>query len=143
MNVIFFGEEQKYFHADFRAKLRGIIWDLMKEGVYEYRFRGKGMFENLAAIEVMMLKHEAAYCRSVLVIPYPDRERDELLYDETLYPPIGHISTSHRSAARDDWMLREADIVVCHAKDTAGKSYAKMQRAIKLGKKVINLADFI
>lgn len=126
--------------ADLEKKLRQTVIELIKDGAHEFLFGGYGDFDKLSAKTVYGLKDEYPHIKSVLVIPYLDREYNMRWYDLSEYPPI-NVPRRFAILKRNEYMVEQADVVVAWVKygfGGAAKTYAHAKRKKK---KIINLAD--
>ena len=73
----------------------------------------------------------------------PEKKEEYSYIDpmETLYPE-GLESVPRRFAIswRNDWMLKQSDVVVCYVRHSLGGSGKFVEKAIRQKKQVINLA---
>ncbi len=94
-----------------REKLRKTVIELIENGAHEFLFGGYGDFDKLCAKTVYELKNEYPHIKSVLVIPYLDREYNMSLYDLSEYPPI-NVPRRFAILKRNEYMVEQADTVV-------------------------------
>ena len=76
-----------------------------------------------------------------LVLPY---ERKDIEYYEKYYDRVSIPISAHPKIAitkRNEWVVEQADLVVCYVERKKGGAYAAMRYAENLGKAVLNLAD--
>ena len=64
------------------------VVELIWEGADCFYLGGYGQFDTMAADVVRELKQEYPHIRSVLVLPYLNREYNTSPYDESIYPPL-------------------------------------------------------
>ena len=67
-----------------------VAW-LIREGADCFYLGGYGQFDTMAANVVRELKQDYPHIRSVLMLPYLDREYDRSAYDESIYPSLEHV----------------------------------------------------
>lgn len=77
-----------------------------------------------------------------LVLPYPkkDMEDFEKYYDRVDIPISAHPKLA--ITKRNEWMVEQADLVICYIERESGGAYKAVQYAKKLDKEIINLADY-
>ncbi len=127
-------------YAVVEAALEKEVIKLFDEGVSEFWLGGYGDFDNLAEKLIYRLKNERApHVKSVLVIPYPDREYFTEYVDETLYPPIEGTPRRYAILKRNEYMAANADLIIAHVEFTWGGAYKAVEHARKKGKKIILL----
>ena len=112
MIVTFCGHKEWYGSSKNIEQLRSVIRDLIAEGANTFYFGGYGRFDGYAAEAVRDLKTESPNIRSILVIPYLDREYSKTLYDESLFPPIENALSRFAISKHNEWMIDQADVVV-------------------------------
>ena len=87
------------------------------------------------------LKKTYPNIRSVLVIPYLNRDYDTFLYDETLYPPLEGVPLKFAISRRNEWMVDHADVVISYVTHDWGGAYQTYQYALKKKKRIIRLKE--
>lgn len=118
------------------APLRACIESLIQEGATEFYLGGYGGFDVLAARTIKDLKKEHPDVRSYLIIPYLEREYDLTLYDGSIFPPLENTPLRFAISRRNEWMVRESDVVVAYVTHDWGGAaktlrYAERQKNIK------------
>ena len=76
-----------------------------------------------------------------LVLPYV---RKDIEYYEKYYDRVSIPISAHPKLAitkRNEWMVEQADIVICYIERKKGGAYAAIRYAETLGKTVLNIAD--
>ena len=123
-----------------KEKLRKTVIELIEGGAREFLLGGYGDFDKMCAKTVYQLKDEYPHIKSVLVIPYLDREYNMSLYDISEYPPI---NTPRRFAIlkRNEYMVEQADAVVAWVRYSFGGARKTYEYAKRKKKKIINLAE--
>ena len=61
-----------------------------------------------------MRRQKTAYpnIEAVLVLAYLNREIDISRYDSTTYPPLENVPPRYAIVRRNEWMVRESDVVI-------------------------------
>ena len=138
MTVIFCGHSEVSNPEEIKKKLTRIIEDLISEGATTFLLGGYGAFDSLAARSVKELKSSHPEVRSILVIPYLDREYDLTLYDESEYPPIENVPKRFAISKRNEWMIDQADMVISGVTHDWGGAAKTLKYAERKKKKIIS-----
>ena len=142
MSVTFCGHSDGYWNPEVvTARLHSVIRDLIAEGANTFYLGGYGRFDGLAAETVRDLKSEFPYIRSILVIPYLNREYSKTLYDESLFPPIEEALPKFAISKRNEWMVEQADVVVSGVDHDWGGAYTTLKYAKRKKKRIISVVD--
>lgn len=126
-----------------KETLQVTIKQLIEEGVTEFLNGGMGQFDWMRARAVAELKKSYPQIRNTLVIPYLTFNiQSKELFDDVLYPD-GFEKYHFKSAIgkRNQYMIDNADVAVCYVDHDWGGAVQSYQRAVKKGKRIINLAD--
>jgi uncharacterized phage-like protein YoqJ len=118
--------------------LEEVVEGLINEGADTFYLGGYGQFDMLAAAVVREKKVRYPQIRSVLVLPYLDREYDASAYDETVYPPLENVPRRYAISKRNEYMADMADVVVAYVIYSFGGAYKMLCRAFKRHKRIIH-----
>ena len=83
----------------------------------------------------------------IYVSPYLDQEfferRKEYLknYDEIIYPEIENTLPKYAISKRNEWMVRECDLLIAYVTHGWGGAAKTLRYAIKHDKAFVNVAD--
>ena len=102
-----------------------------------YYLGGYGQFDALAAAVVREKKERYPQIRSVLVLPYLDREFDASAYDETVYPPLENVPRRYAISRRNEYMVDHADVVVAYVVYSFGGAGKTLKYAERKQKRII------
>lgn len=141
MKAAFFGHSDTMADERLRARLYEVIVRCAQMGVDEFLLGEYGGFDLAAAGQVKRAKAAQPQIRSVLVLAYLDRTVDLTLYDESVYPPLEEVPKRFAIVKRNEWMAREADIIICYVKHSFGGAAKAVAAARRKGKIVYNLAE--
>lgn len=141
MIVTFCGHGKITYTDETRKLLRDTIENLISEGADEFLLGGYGAFDVMAANAVKNLKAKYPHIKSVLVVPYIDRDFDRDLYDCSEYPPIERVPKRFAILKRNEWMVDQADVVVAYVDHDWGGASKMLRYAFQKKKRVVNLAD--
>ena len=108
---------------------------------------GYGDFDELCASACRELKKEYIRTELVYITPYMDeREQRKIielqkrgLYDTSIYPPIEGIPLRLALLKRNEWMIRNSDVIIAYITHNFGGAYKGVEYAKRIGKRVINL----
>ncbi len=112
---------------------------------------GYGDFDNIRAYAIKELKQEYANIERIYITPYistnEQRKISEMqkdgLCDTSLYPPIENVPLRYAIKKRNEWMMRNSDLIICYIKHTYGGAYDAIKVAKRGGKRIINLYSSI
>lgn len=112
---------------------------------------GHGDFDEIAACACRKLKKHYPTIKLIYVTPYISlREQDKIremiqhgLYDSSLYPPIETVPNKFAISKRNEWMMKEADIIIAYVNRSFGGAYKSLEVARRAKKSIVNICDFI
>ena len=113
------------------------VGQLIEEGATEFYLGGYGRFDALAAKAVCEAKKTHPHIRSVLVVPYLNRDYHNRSYDETVYPPIERVPMRLAIIKRNEYMVDCADVVVSGVTRSFGGAVQTLEYAEKKNKRII------
>ncbi len=138
-------------HHDTTENIRGILCEqvqslIKNEGVNRFYVGTHGHFDYMAIDTLRQMKEQYPHISYDVVLAYmPDYSPQEYSYikpSETIYPD-GLEKVPRRFAInwRNDWMLKQSDIVICYVRHHLGGAGRMEEKATKQKKRVINLAN--
>lgn len=139
MTITFCGHGDYNYDNDIKDRLSSTVEDLIKQGADTFLLGGYGNFDMMSAHIVYQLKQKYPYIKSILIIPYLNKEYNTDYYDETEYPPIEKVPMRYAIIKRNEWMIDQSDTVISYVKHDRGGAYKTLQYANKKRKTVINL----
>lgn len=137
MTVTFCGHKDTYDDGSIRCWLTETVECLIQRGADLFYLGGYGGFDRLAASVVWDLKQKHNQIQSVLVLPYLDRQVNTSCYDETTYPPLESVPRRFAISKRNEWMIREADVLVAYVLYTWGGASKTLAYAKRKKKEII------
>ena len=137
MTVTFCGHRDVPEQEIIRAWLSETVKGLISEGVDRFYLGGYGQFDRLSAAVVREQKEWHPEIRSVLVLPYLDREYDADLYDETVYPSLESTPRRFAISKRNEYMIDTADCVIAFVTHDFGGAYTSLCYAQRKHKRII------
>lgn len=145
MNVTFCGHSKLYQTENISKWLDIILPALIEGGATTFYLGGYGDFDSLAAAAVRRQKTKYPNIEAVLVLAYLNREMDASRYDGTTYPPLETVPPRYAIVRRNEWMVRESDVVisgVTHGWGGAAKTLGINGRAASL-QKIVHAAMLV
>ena len=135
----FFGHAECYGLDD--QALRLTIEELIIGGVDTFYVGHQGQFDSIVRSELKSLQHAYPHIRYAVVLAYmPGQPTEYDDYSDTMLPEgIEAVHPRYAISWRNDWMLKQSDYVVTYVTHNWGGAAKYYQKAIKAGKKVINL----
>ena len=150
LTVAFFGHRDIAHYREAENALYDLVEKMIREEEYvEFLVGRNGDFDQMAASMIIRAKKKLEIPNNslVLVLPYMTAEyrnnRESFLryYDEVeICPEASRVHFKQAITARNQYMVKRADIVVCYVERETGGAFAAIRLAIKKGKRVINLA---
>lgn len=137
MTVTFCGHREVHEPEKVKAWLKEVVESLILEGTDTFYLGGYGQFDALAAAVVREKKERYPQIRSVLVLPYLDREFDASAYDETVYPPLENVPRRYAISRRNEYMVDHADVVVAYVVYSFGGAGKTLKYAERKQKRII------
>ncbi len=137
MIVTFCGHREVHEPEKVKAWLEGVVEGLIREGADTFYLGGYGQFDMLAEAVVREKKERYPQIRSVLVLPYLDRNYNASTYDEPLYPPLEKVPRRYAILRRNEYMIDHADVVVTYVVFCFGGAYKTTQYAERKPKRMI------
>ena len=112
---------------------------------------GNGDFDQICACACGELKQEYAGIEVVYVTPYISLSEQEKIkekqnrgiYDTSVYPPIEKVPRRFAISKRNEWMMKNADLIIAYVKHNYGGAYTSLQVARREKKRIINICDFL
>ena len=145
--VSFFGHRRIADWQTAETRLLRQISDLIKTKEYvEFLVGRNGDFDRMAASAVRSAKLELDYGNSELVY-VAEKQPKNIAELESYYDRVevcSEAANAHFKAAiqiRNKAMVERSDMVICCIEHNSGGAYTAVKYAIKLGKKVVNVAE--
>ena len=110
---------------------------LIENGTDEFYLGGYGGFDHLCAAVLRDLKKSYPRIRLILILPYLNSSMITDGYDETLYPPLESVPRRFAISRRNEWMVRECDVVVAYVTHGWGGAAKTLEYARRKKKAVL------
>ena len=140
MSVTFCGHGDISYNDEIKHKLQTEIENVIKDGETDFLLGGYGRFDLLAAHTLKILKSEYPQIKSMLVLPYINKEYDTALYDESIYPPLEKVHKRVAIIKRNEWAVNEANIVIAYVDHDWGGAAKTLKYAVKRKKDIRNIS---
>ncbi len=145
MVCCFFGHREVY--GEISSVLRLTLIQLIAEGVDAFLVGNQGTFDSRVLAVLRELKKVYPHISYHVVLAYmPGSKAECELYDpmETFFPEgLEFAHPRYAISKRNEYLIQEADIVVTYVTRSWGGAAKFAERAVKKGKRVINIADRI
>ena len=137
-------------HHDAPAAVKGDLLECIKtlvenEGADNSLVGNHGSFDSMVLSALREAKAAYPHITYSVVLAYMPAEKQEYTYIdpmETLYPEgIEIVPKRFAISWRNDWMLKQADTVICYVRHSLGGSGKFVEKAIRQKRRVINLAE--
>lgn len=112
MIVTFCGHSKVDQPEDVSAWLDRILPSLIEGGADTFYLGGYGAFDRLAEGAVRRQKKTYPHIEMILVLAYLNRNADAARYDRTTYPSLEKVPPRYAIVKRNEWMVRESDVVI-------------------------------
>ena len=142
MIVTFCGHREVWEAERVRDWLSQNVESLILRGADKFYLGGYGAFDRMAASVVREQKRKYPDIVSVLVLAYLDRKADSGGYDYTTYPPLESVPRRYAIPRRNQWMVRESDVLVACVLHDWGGAAATLEYARRRKKEIIRLEKF-
>lgn len=141
MTVTFFGHRDA--PKEIAPTLRTTLINLIEqENAREFYVGNNGNFDAMVRrqLEDLSKAYEINFTVVLAYLPEDRREHDNLV--NTIYPEgIESVPKRFAISWRNKWMLRQADTVITYTTHPSSGAYEFEHLALKLGKRVINVAN--
>lgn len=122
--------------------IKDCVRELVIKGVHSFWCGGYGNFDACCARVVHGLKKEYPEIELIYILPYLSGHHINgiEMYDGTIYPEgLESVPPRFAIARRNQWMIKNSDVIVAWVDHTWGGAYTACLGAAKQGKKIINL----
>ena len=150
MIITFVGHGDLFYSLETEKRLKEILREFLERDTQaEFYCGGYGNFDHLCAKTCHSLKMEGYECKIFFVTPYINEEYKENIkcimdngyYDASIYPPIEKTPLRYAISKRNEWMVREADLVIAYVRFICGGAFKTLEYAKRRKKIIINLFD--
>ena len=137
MRITFCGHKEVWDREPVERWLKQVCGELISQGANEFFLGGYGHFDYMCASVLRELKKTHPQIRLILVLPYLNSTMITDGYDETVYPPLETVPPRFAIVRRNEWMVRESDVVVAYVIRGFGGAAKTLEYARKKKKTII------
>jgi uncharacterized phage-like protein YoqJ len=110
---------------------------------------GYGAFDSIAseAIDILRKSYPYTNVEKIYVTPYIAASCKEKLdsikniYDEIIYPPLENVPLKFAISRRNEWIIKNSDIVIAYVKHSWGGAAKTLTYAKRKHKQIISISD--
>lgn len=142
MTCTFFG------HRDAPESVRPILATTIRKVIVSDDVRNflvgyQGAFDRMVLGELKKMKAEFPWIRYTVVLAYlPDGKNQPFVEAETVYPEgLETVPRRFAIARRNEWMIKQADVVVSYVTHSTGGAAKYVQKAERQGKRIISVVS--
>lgn len=140
--VCFAGHRFDWQNIGIEELLRQKIIELIEKGYNVFYDGGKGYFDQLSANIVIGLKKKYPHIKIYKILTYyhHDNEKYRLSknYDGSILPEIEEFHYKTKITKRNEWIVDNSDILVCHVYETfKSGAFNTVKYAKKINKPII------
>lgn len=129
--VAFAGHRDSWRCIGVKEKLLQTIEDLIQQGYTIFYDGNKGAFDEKCFNAIVELKEK---------YPYKENFFLSKSVDETIFPPIEQYYPKQRITKRNEWIVDNCDVLVCHIEmPYKSGAYKMVKYAQKKNKKIIEI----
>lgn len=138
MKITFCGHKDVHDRVAVERWLYDVCRELILQGADEFYLGGYGGFDHLSAAVLRELKKTYSQIRLMLVLPYLNSSMPTEGYDETVYPPLESVPKRFAISRRNEWMVRECDMIVAYVTHGWGGAAKTLEYARRKKKRIIS-----
>ena len=146
MTITFFGHSNCLFNDDIKEQLKNIlVGEIIKNPTCKFYLGGYGDFDGLCLRTLKDLKNDFPDIELIFITPYLDKNYSKLelakyYYDDVIFPPIESVPRKFAILKRNEWMVKQADLVIAYVKYSWGGAAKALEYAKRKKKRIINIA---
>lgn len=126
--------------------MESVISDLIeRKGVNVFYFGNQGCFDDYALGVLRTLKSKYPHIKYFVVLAYLPTEKKHIDFSaETIFSEgQEEVHPKYAICKRNQWMIDKADFVITYVTNQYGGAFSGKKRAIKMGKRVIELSEML
>ena len=139
--VAFAGHRYDWQNIGVEDKLKKVIKQLVDDGFTTFFNGGHGRFDKISAKIVNELKKNNNNLKLVHFLSSYNNKIDKTsMYDYSIYPELEMFYPKQRIIKRNEWMIDNCEVLVCHVIDESGSgAYRTLKYAQKKSKRIIRV----
>lgn len=140
--VCFAGHRHDFRNVGIENRLEKVIIGLIKKGYNTFFDGDKGAFDKISASIVIRLKEKYPHIKIYRILTYYHSDNKKwglpACYDGSIMPEIEWCYHKIKITKRNEWIVDNSDILVCHIVETyKSGAYNTLRYAQKTNKKII------
>ena len=140
MICIFFGHRDA--QSSIKKLLEETIIDLINEGVNDFYVGNNGNYDYAVQLVLSDISKNNCKVRLTILLSRPDEKAIFAEQAYTMFPDgLENVPPRFAISKRNDLLLKRANIVVGYARNPFSNSYKMIEKAKRMGLRVINLAE--
>ena len=152
MTITFVGHSRIFLKSKIKALVREqILSNVIDFSTVVCYLGGYGDFDDICACVSRELKQEYGGIETVYVAPYMSASQQKRnkkmqeygLYDTSIYPPIENVPPRFAIVKRNEWMVKNADLIIAYVEHSWGGAYRTLQVAKREKKRIVNICDLL
>ena len=146
MIITFCGHSNCLFSDDVKQQLKNIlVGEIIKNPTCKFYLGGYGDFDVLCLRTLKDFKADFPEIELIVITPYLDKNYSKLelakyYYDDVIFPPIESVPRKFAILKRNEWMVKQADLVIAYVKYSWGGAAKALEYAKRKKKRIINFA---
>ncbi len=142
--VAFAGHRDSWRCIGVKEKLLQTIEGLIQQGYTIFYDGNKGAFDEKCFNAIVELKEKYPYIKIVRILSHYQHNKENFFLskavDETIFPPIEQYYPKQRITKRNEWIVDNCDVLVCHIEmPYKSGAYKMVKYAQKKNKKIIEI----
>ncbi len=150
MVITFIGHSTLNNYGSLRVQMKKeIIANLKDNEKIFFYCGGYGDFDVLCESVCHELKRDYENCEIIYITPYITEAQqkkmkcwlEEKRYDSIIYPPLEDVLPKFSISKRNEWMIKQADLIIAYVNHSYGGAYTSLMYAKRHKKNIINLSQ--
>ncbi len=141
MRCCFVGHRFEWHCVGVESKLTATIESLINQGFNIFFDGGYGYFDEICRNTVIKLKNKYPHIKLIKVLAFYNYKNTNSIpsfFEETIFPDIENVYYKNRISKRNEWLVENSDVVVCHiVNEENSGAYNTIKYAKKLNKNII------
>lgn len=136
--ICFFCGHRKIYVPNLSEKVERIVIDLIRnQNIRTFYSGNMGEFDNLCEEVIRKLKRQYSDIKIFWIAPYFTQKMNKfnreqgIIYDGIIIPNLGMVYYKQAIIKRNQWMVDNADTVICYIEHEYGGAYNTMKYAKK------------
>ncbi len=146
--IVTFCGHSKGVPSGIKEKILEVLKEAIKDEPVDFYLGGYGEFDAIAAESCIEYRKANKNAKLYFITPYNSasylENRSAMLsdFDGYIYPDIARVPKRYAIVARNEYMVKKADLVIAYVNSDKGGAAKTLKYARKLNKRYINLGSF-